>query len=60
MARFEPIKFVKYHPLGFALSAITGMAVGPWVLGVISDKTGFTLGIPKVAAGYTVNGKDET
>lgn len=59
MSRFQPVQFVKYHPLGFALSAITGMAVGPWLLNVISDKTGFTLGIPKVGAGYTVNGTEE-
>jgi hypothetical protein len=57
--RAEPIKFVKYHPLGFALSAIAGMAVGPWLLGVISDKTGFTLGIPKYGAGYSINGQEE-
>jgi hypothetical protein len=57
--RAQPIKFIKYHPLGFTLSAITGMAVGPWLLGVISDKTGFSLGIPKVGAGYSVNGTEE-
>jgi hypothetical protein len=57
--RAHPVQFIKYHPLGFALSALTGMAVGPWVLGVIGDKTGITLGIPKVGAGFTVNDKEE-
>jgi hypothetical protein len=55
-----PIKFIKYHPWGFGLSAIAGMAFGPWALGVITSKTGFTLGIPKLSAGYSVNGTDET
>jgi hypothetical protein len=57
--RAEPIKFIKYHPLGFTLSALTGMIVGPWVLNTIADKTGITLGLPKVGAGFSVNGKDE-
>jgi hypothetical protein len=57
--RVEPIKFIKYHPWGFVLSAVAGMAAGPWLLNVIGNKTGFTLGIPRVGAGYSINGQEE-
>lgn len=45
-----PIRFVKEHPVGFILSAVVGMAAGPWVLGKINSTTGVNLSVPTVGS----------
>jgi hypothetical protein len=47
----HPITFVKNHPMATAVTFIAGMAVGPWLLSMVSDKTGFSLGVPSYGGG---------
>jgi hypothetical protein len=47
----RPIQFVKAHPLGFILSAATGMIVGPWALRMLNNATGVGVSLPSVNGG---------
>ena len=51
MVRAHPITFVKQHPLGFVLSALTGMVVGPWALTTAQNLTGVGVRLPSVGNG---------
>jgi hypothetical protein len=44
----HPISFVKAHPLATVTLMGLGMAVGPWILGFVNNKTGVSIGIPTV------------
>lgn len=46
----RPVSFVKEHPLGFIVSAATGMVVGPAVLGMIGKWTGVNVSLPSVGS----------
>ena len=43
-----PIRFIKAHPIGFILSAATGMIVGPWALSMVRNATGVGVSLPSV------------
>ena len=47
----HPISFVKAHPLATTVTFLAGMAVGPWLLSMVSDKTGFGLSVPSYGGG---------
>lgn len=47
----RPVTFVKQHPVGFILSAATGMIVGPWVLRMVNNATGIGVNLPTVGSG---------
>jgi hypothetical protein len=44
----HPLRFVKAHPVGFVVSALTGMVVGPWVLNMVGGTTGVNVNLPTV------------
>lgn len=50
----HPVRFVKEHPVGFAGSALFGMVVGPWALGMVNRYTGVSVGLPSFR-GASVN-----
>ena len=47
----HPITYVKNHPAATVVTFLAGMAVGPWLLSMVSDKTGFSLGVPSYGGG---------
>jgi hypothetical protein len=44
----NPIGYVKAHPVATVLTMAAGMAVGPWILGIVSRTTGVSVRIPTV------------
>jgi hypothetical protein len=45
----HPIQFVKNHPVGFTVSALTGMVIGPWALSFLNRTTGVNINVPSYA-----------
>lgn len=54
-----PIKFIRYHPVGFTMSALAGMIAGPWALSILKRTTGISLGVPSFSANYSVSSDGE-
>jgi predicted membrane protein len=44
----SPIRYVKAHPMATVITALAGMAVGPWILGTVNKATGVSVRIPTV------------
>jgi len=44
----HPISYVKAHPTATVVTFVAGMAIGPWLLGMIGARTGFSLTVPSL------------
>ena len=47
----HPLTFVKNHPVGFVTSMAVGMVFGPWVLRMVNNATGVSVGLPSYGGG---------
>jgi hypothetical protein len=47
----HPISFAKAHPVAVITNMALGMAIGPWVLGMINRNTGVNVSIPTYGNG---------
>jgi predicted membrane protein len=47
----HPISYVKAHPAATVVTFAAGMMIGPWLLNMISGKTGVNISLPSYGSG---------